>query len=235
MDQSATCTAKGIKNIHCSVCGKIKNGSQELIDKLEHTYGKYKVTREATVLKQGLKTRVCSVCGKKQYKAIAKLKRTIKVNVTALKLQVGQTTTAVEVSGLAKGDSVASWKSDNTGVATVSKSGRITAKSAGKAVITVTLESRLSRKITVTVQKKEVKTTKITDLPARVTIKKGKTFTLAPVLKPVTSQQGITYTSKNKEIATVDQSGTITAKKKGTVYIVVQSGNISEKVKVIVK
>lgn len=227
VDREATCTASGQKSTHCSVCDAVLEGSEETIAQLSHTYGSYQVTKEATVLEQGVKTRTCSVCGKKQNKAIAKLERTMTVNVTSLRLQVGQSTTKVTVTGLGKGDSVASWKSSDTSVATVTSKGKITAKKAGKAVITITLKSKLSKKVTVTVQKSTVKTTKISGLKSSVTIKKGKTLTLSPVLTPITSQEKITYTSKNKKVATVSSKGVITAKGPGTTQIIVKSGSKS--------
>ncbi|MFQ7550726.1 MAG: Ig-like domain-containing protein [Blautia marasmi] len=65
----------------------------------------------------------------------------------------------------------------------------------------------------VTIQKGTVKTTKIS-VPKKITLKKGKKQTLAPILAPITAQQKVTYTTSNKKVCTVTKGGVITAKKK---------------------
>ena len=79
----------------------------------------------------------------------------IKLSSTNVTLDAGKSTT-ITVSGLVSGDKVTSWKSSNTGVATVSSSGTITAKSAGTATVTVTLKSGLTATVKVTVKIKKV-------------------------------------------------------------------------------
>lgn len=234
VDQEPTCTAKGLQSIHCSICDTVQEGSTEQIAKKSHSYGSYVVTKAATVLEQGEKTRTCSVCKKTQTAAIAKLKRTMTVNVSSVKLQVGQSTTKVKVSGLGLGDSVASWKSSNKKVVAVSSTGKIRAKKAGTATVTITLKSGLTKKIKVTVQEGTVKTTKISGLKSSVTIKKGKTLKLSPTITPITSQEKVTYTSKNTKVATVSSKGVITAVGPGTTKIVVRSGSKKVTVKVTV-
>ena len=76
--------------------------------------------------------------------------------------------------------------------------------------------------------------TKISGLKKKLTIKKGKSVTLKPVVSPITSQEKVTYSSSNKKIVTVNSKGVITGKKKGTAYITVKSGKIRKKVKVVV-
>ncbi len=161
---------------------------------------------------------------------------TIKLNVSSLLLKKGQSTKAVEVSGLAAGDSVAGWESSNTRIVKVSKKGKITAQNkTGTAKVTVTLASGLKKSITVKVQSGAVKTTAIKDVPAKLMIKVKKTSTLKPVLKPLTSKEKITYSSSNKNVATVSSKGKITAKKKGSAVIMVKAGKISVRCKVTVK
>ena len=76
---------------------------------------------------------------------------TIKLSSTSVTLDMGKSTT-IKVSGLVSGDKVTSWKSSNTGVATVSSSGTITAKAAGTATVTVSLLSGLTATVKVTVK-----------------------------------------------------------------------------------
>ena len=156
------------------------------------------------------------------------------LNASSLTLKFKQKTTALKVTGLAAGDAVASYKTSNKKIFTVSKTGKITAKKkAGTAKLTITLKSGYSKTIEVKVQKAEVKTTKISGVSKKITLKKGKTYTLAPVITPITSVQKVTFTTSNKKVATVSSKGVITAKKKGTVKITVKSG--SKKVTCTVK
>ena len=144
----------------------------------------------------------------------SKLTPTIKVNATSIKLKVKQSTTKVKVSGLANGDSVKSWTTSNKKIVTVTSKGTIKGLKAGKAKVTITLASGKKQVVNVTVQKKAVKTTKITGIASKATLKKGKKLTLKPVISPITSLQKVTYTTSNKKVATVTAKGVITAKKK---------------------
>ncbi|MCD7715707.1 MAG: Ig-like domain-containing protein [Lachnospiraceae bacterium] len=245
--KAATCAATGnIEYWYCADCGKyfsnsaltaeVSAGSLTTAKLTTHTYGAWTTTTAATALATGAQTRTCSVCGQTETQTIAKLTPTITVNATSIKLKKKQSTTALKVSGLAEGDSVASWKSSNTKIVTVTSKGKITAKSkTGTAYITITLKSGLTKKVKVTVQKSAVKTTKITVPSKTVSIKKGKTYTIKPTISPITSVQKVTYSSSNKKVATVNSKGKITAKKKGTATITVKSGSKSVKIKVTVK
>ncbi|MDO5425335.1 MAG: GDSL-type esterase/lipase family protein [Eubacteriales bacterium] len=228
----ATCTKKGVKTYTCTLCDETKTESIAATGK--HTYGAWETTREATVLKAGVKTKTCSVCGKKQTKSIKKLTATIKVNYKTLTLAEKQSTKVVKVT-YGTGDSISSWKSSNTKVATVNKSGTITAKKKGTARITVKLKSGKSAVITVKVQKNAVETTKVAVNSKNVSLKKGETFQLKTTLSPVTSIQKVTYKSSDTSVASVSSKGKITAKKKGTATITVKAGKKSVKVKVTVK
>ncbi len=231
--KAATCTTAGTKVQKCTRCGAVVNTAT--IAATGHSYGEWTTTKEATALAEGTMTRTCK-CGATETKSIAKLTPTIKVNATTIKLKKKQSTTALKVTGLAAGDSVASWKSSNTKIVTVTSKGKITAKNkTGTAYITITLKSGLKKKIKVTVQKSAVKTTKITVAKKSVSLKKGKTYTIKPTISPITSIQKVTYTSSNKKVATVSSKGKITAKKKGTAKITVKSGSKKVTIKVTVK
>ena len=99
----------------------------------------------------------------------------------------------------------------------------------------VTLKSGKKATVTVKVQTSKVATSKITGLKSKVTVKKGKTLTLKPVLSPITSKDKITYKTSNKSVATVSSKGVITGKKKGTAKITVKAGKKSYVVTVTVK
>lgn len=190
-----------------------------------HTYGNWKTIQKATISEAELRQRECSICELTQTKYFGtKLKPMIKLNTSSVTLKIGQSTTGLKVT-MSNGDSVLSWKSSNTKVVKVSKTGKLVAqKRAGKATVVVKLNSGLSKQIPVTVQKTTVKTTKITGLKNKITLKAGKTTTLKPVLQPFTSQEKITYTSSNKRVVTVNSKGVLKAIGKGTARIIVKSG-----------
>lgn len=150
-------------------------------------------------------------------------------------MKIGQSSSAVKVSNLALGDYVKYWTSSNTSVAKVDKRGKITAqKRTGRAVITVVLASGKKASLTVSVGKNNIRTTRITGIPAGITLRKNRNVTLRPVLLPLTSQDRILYATSDKRIATVTSRGVVTAKKARTVRITVMSGRSRATVKIVI-
>ena len=238
----ATCTSKGSRTDKCTSC----DGVRTVTLPAKHTVVKDAAVA-ATVFKAG-KTEGshCKVCGKVLRKqiSVAKLKPTISLTASSLKMKAGQSTTAFKAAGLAKGDYVTKVTSGNTGivkVSSVTKKGtfRLTAgKKAGSTTVKVILASKKSASFKVTVQRGAVKTSKITVSTKSVTLKKGTTYRkLASSVKvtPVTSQEKVTYTSSNKKIATVTPGGVIKGLKKGTATITIRSGSKKTTCKVTVK
>lgn len=241
--RNATCGRAGEQ---IQVCGRCRGtGAKKTIPATgRHSLSGWRTVKASTALATGLQQRTCTVCGgAKQTRALAKLKPTIKLSVSAKKslpLKVKQTYT-VKVSGLAKGDRVASWSSSNKKIATVSSKGKITGKKSGKARITVKLRSGLSTYFYAKVQKSSVKTTslKVTNastgktMSKKVTLNMGKSLKVKATVGPVTSREKVTYSSSNKKIVTVSSKGTIKAKKPGTAKVTVKSGK--KKVTITVK
>ena len=235
--KASTCTKKGTKTFTCTVCGKTRNQEVSVV---AHNFTTWKTTTAATALAPAKQTHKCSTCGKTETRNYGnKLKPSIKVNISSILLKTSQKTTLLRVSGLAKGDSIVSWKSSNTNIAKVygRSNGTCTIQAgtrSGKAIITIALRSGLKKNITVTVQKTTVKTTKITGVATSLKLKRNQKATLKPVLQPLTSGEKITYKSSNTKIAIVNSKGQITARSKGTATITVTSGRKSVRCKVIV-
>lgn len=232
--KAATYKTTGLMRYTCQVCGYEKT---ETIPVIAHTH-KYtwKTTAKATVFRPAKQEGTCSLCGKKQTRNYgSKLKATIKLNVSSITLRRKQATTKVKVS-MAYGDSIKSWASSNKKIVTVDKNGKIKAGTkTGTAKITATLKSGKKATLKVKVQTAKVKTTKISGLKKKLTIKKGKSVTLKPVVSPITSQEKVTYRSSNKKIATVSSKGVVKGRRKGTVTITVKSGKVTKKIKITVK
>ena len=238
VDKAATCTEAGVKSKHCTRCDA--KTDEQAIPAAGHKWSAWKKTADATVNAPEQQVRKCSVCGKEETQAAgAKLAPKMTVNAATVTLKVKQSTSGLKVTGLAKGDSVKSWKSSNRKVFTVSGKAngtcKITGKKKGTAKLEITLASGLKKTVKVKVQKTAVKTTKISGLKKNVSLKKGKKTTLKPVIAPFTSREKVTYRSSNKKVATVSSKGVVTAKKKGTAKITVRSGKKSYTVKIKVK
>ena len=101
----------------------------------------------------------------------------------------------------------ATWASNNTTVATVNKSGVITAKALGDAEITATI-GEVEK--TCTVHVVAVAVNSIT-LPAEANVTLGSSLQLNPTVDPAqaASEYTITYVSSAPEIATVDANGKV--------------------------
>ena len=128
-------------------------------------------------------------------------------------------TATVTVSGLIAGDKVTSWTSSNNTVASVSN-GKITAKAAGTAYITVKLASGLTGTVKVTV----VQPT-ITLSSTNISLDPGITQKIS-VSGLASGDSVANWKSANTAVATVDASGTIKGVNPGntTVTVTLSSG-----------
>ena len=119
------------------------------------------------------------------------------------------------------------YTSSNRKIATVDKkTGKVTAKAAGKVTITAKSGS-LKATYTVTVKNPTLKLTKTS-----ASVKVGKT---TKITAKATPSGKITYKSSNKKIATVSSNGTVKGIKKGTAKITVTCNGVSKTFKVTVK
>ncbi len=113
------------------------------------------------------------------------------------------------------------YASSNTGVATVEQSGKITAKKAGTANITVTAAGGKYARVSVTVKDKIIAVERITAeiLPSTTILKGGTAQITAQVFPENATDKSLTYTSSDETVATVDNTGKVTAKATGTATI----------------
>lgn len=150
----------------------------------------------------------------------------VKLNATSMPVQVGKSTTALKVSSkYPSNDTVKSWKSSNTKIATVTSKGKVTGKKVGTAKITVTMKSGATATCTVKVQKAKVVTKKLLISSKKLTVQKGKKATLTVTRNPVSATEKITWKSSNTKVATVTSKGVVKGKKAGTATITAKTSN----------
>lgn len=113
------------------------------------------------------------------------------------------------------------WECVDTNIATVSESGRVTAKNAGQTIVMVKTENGATSYCKLTVLEA------VTGLklePDKATLDVGERLKLTPIFVPETaSNTEVTWSSSDDAIASVDKNGEITAKQGGVVVIQCQS------------
>ena len=116
------------------------------------------------------------------------------------------------------------WKSSNASVASVSQSGKVKAKKAGTAWITVTTaDDKIKGSCKITVVEKKAVSIKL-NVKSK-TIKKGKKITLNAKLHPKNSTDKIKWSSSDRKIASVSRDGAVTGKRAGTVTITAKASS----------
>lgn len=128
-------------------------------------------------------------------------------------------------------DTTLTWSSSNEKIATVSQKGKVTAKGAGVATITVKTDNGKTAKLKVKVVVKPTKV-KLNKTGAQK-LKKGESLQLKATLTPEGATAKLTWKTSNPKVATVSSKGKVTAKKAGTAVITVKTDNKkSAKVKI---
>jgi hypothetical protein len=129
------------------------------------------------------------------------------------------------------------WKSDNTGIATVSESGLVTAVSAGTTLISVRarVSSNVEKKIPVTVVSASIPLTAILVSPEAVTVNVNETQQITATPKPPDATNvSFLWASNRQSVATVSSTGLVTGISAGEALITVKSGDIETTVPVTV-
>ena len=238
--KGATTESEGRKAYYfCSRCGKKfwkENGTEEVTDDSELVIPKIKQeeTEETegvgeTEPEQEKNTGTKKETTQKTQKVRTKKIKGLKKSISIVK---GKTMKLKPVLVPKNSTEKISYSTSDKKVAAVNAKGVITGKKAGTAKITV---KSGSKKYVITVKVTKVKTAKLSGIPAKKSIKKGKTYKLKAVVTPKNSDEKVTYSSSNKKIATVTAKGVVKGKKKGTVKITVKSGSRKKTCKVTVK
>ncbi len=114
------------------------------------------------------------------------------------------------------------FTSSKKSVVSVNKKGKLKAKKAGKATITIASKTKPKKsvKIKVTVYKKFKKASKVKLSAEKTSITAGSTTKLKAVVNPSKATvKKVAFASKDKKIATVSSKGVVTGKKQGTTTI----------------
>ena len=163
----------------------------------------------------------------------------VSLNKTSLNLTEGgsETLTATVTPDNATNKAI-SWKSSDTGVATVDNSGKVTAVKAGSATITVTTsDGSKTATCSVTVTAKTVSVTGVTLDKSTLELTEGAEGTLKATITPSdATNQVITWSTSDQNIATVSD-GKVTAVKAGeaTITVTTSDGGKTATCKVTVK
>lgn len=195
----------------------------------------------ATVSENGLVTAVgggdatitCTAKDGSNVKATCKVTVTVPVSgiqlsQTSAALTVGDTLTLTKTIYPSDATNQAvTWTSSSDAVASVDSNGKITAKTAGSAVITCksVSDNSVVGICNVTVKAKvqtpsEIKVNKITLNKTTASVTKGKTLQLTATVTPGNAtKKEVKWSTSNKNVATVSTSGLVTAKSAGTATI----------------
>lgn len=150
-----------------------------------------------------------------------------------LKLEKGKTTALKVAIQPASARKSVSYKTSNKKIATVSGSGKITAKKEGTAKITITIKAKNGKKYTTWVKIKVVKVnnTRITGYTVtsagnnvdkqRLTLDKGDSTKIDVAVTPAAAAKSIVMTSDNPAAVGVDNAGNISARAAGNARITI--------------
>ena len=127
-----------------------------------------------------------------------------------------------------------SWSSDNTDVATVDQTGKVTGVAVGTATITATCGSQ-SATCAVTVKAAEVPCVSITLDKTSLELNPGGNGQLTATVDPETTTDALSWTTSNEAVAIVDQTGKVTAIAVGTATITATCGAKTATCEVAVK
>jgi len=160
--------------------------------------------------------------------AVAPRVTTVRIVPDKVDVFVAAATTLVATPYDSKGAAIAGrtvvWTTNNAAVASISQNGTVTGIVPGNAVITAVIDG-VTGNATVSVHL--VPVSRVTVIPANVTVGEGKSTTLIARLTDaagnVLTNRSVTWSSADTRIATVDQSGVVRGVRTGTVVVTATS------------
>ncbi|MDR3202926.1 MAG: Ig-like domain-containing protein, partial [Bifidobacteriaceae bacterium] len=160
----------------------------------------------------------------------------LKAGQKALTLVKGKSLKLVGKAYTATGSSKVTWTSSKKKVATVSSTGKVTAKKAGKTTIKLKA-GNLTASVTVKVVASKPAKAKVTKVTATVptALRIGATAFVTGTYKPGTATSvKVTYKSSSPSVASIDSAGRLKGLARGTAQITVKAGAKSKTYQVTV-
>ena len=148
----------------------------------------------------------------------------VTITASANSCSVGDTVTLTAKVSPDKASQSVTWISSNTGVATITANGVVTAKAVGTTTITAKTANNKTATYAITVN--PVAASSVTLSETSKELAQGATVTLRATIAPANAtDKTVTWTSSNSGVATVDANGKVTAKGAGTATITATTVN----------
>lgn len=194
---------------------KLEDNPKYILDGTDH-WCEFEVTHNSSFLVSGKQLTTIPTA------TTETINKEIKLNYSNIILQLTKTK-QLKIISKESADTVKSYKSSNTKIATVSSKGKITARKKGSCTITVIMKS--GKKATCKVKVVPLATSKIKFAKKSVTLKKGKTLTLKYTRTPKKAGDKLTWKSSKPKIVKVTSKGKVKGLKKGTSTITVMAAS----------
>ena len=150
VEKPAVCGKSGYRERSCAVCDKVERKTIPAAGK--HAWSSWRHLEKATIYHSGRKKRVCAQCGKVQVRNVRKLKPKVRFRKTFFSVRTGKRINLRSQISFSAGDKVRKWKSSDSSVASVNAKGKLRARGAGTARITVIMRSGKKARCTVRVK-----------------------------------------------------------------------------------
>ena len=155
------------------------------------------------------------------------LPETVSINFDRLVMEVDDTRNLRANVTPSDAYSMVTWKTSNTGVATVTDGGQVKAVGTGDATVTATTSNGLEATCNIKVLPKGITATSVKVTPSALKLAVGETGSLsAEILPENVTNRFTTWSSNNTKIATVDAEGNVTAVSEGVCIIYAQCGMV---------
>ena len=155
----------------------------------------------------------------------------IELNFSSISMKIGdekQLTPTISPNNAT--DKSVTWSSSNTGIATVSSSGLVTAKATGSTTITCKANDGSGKYATCPVKVEAIKVTEVRLNYTSVPMKIGDTKQLTATISPSNAtDKSVTWSSSNTSVAKVSNTGLVTAVSEGTATITCKANDGSGK------